>query len=310
MSKKKASSSGHQLGQIIGDWYEKNVAAVLFQSIADELGLYLDHRFKNRSCRSNKIIWADLDGNKVDYDFVLELGGDDTKQGVPLAFFETFWRRGSRHSKDKARDDSGKLMPMRDTYPTARVLGIVSAGDFTKPAQEYVQSRRIDLFFIPKDNILQAWAKSGITIDYPDGAQEKDKLEIVTQAQQKLKEANKEQEIANHLKETCGAAVFTAFKNRLKAQLSAVPINYGITNVYQEQKIVFSNHQEVEDYLTQFSHEQSLDLSSMKHQIIYEATYSDGTFERSNLNLQEALQLHEEVGFVTKYFEKILETQS
>ena len=58
---------------------------------------------------NGKIQWKDEDGNTVDFDFVLELDGTPDSVGVPVAFVECFWRRGSRHSKDKARDDSGKL---------------------------------------------------------------------------------------------------------------------------------------------------------------------------------------------------------
>ncbi len=179
----KGSSSGHKLGQLVGDWFEEKVATYLLEQVSIELELFLDHRFKVRSCRKKKILWKDLDGNNVDYDFVLELYGKDEKQGIPVAFFETFWRRGARHSKDKARDDSGKLLPMRVTYPTARILGIISAGDFTGPAQDLIKSRNIDLFYIPKTPILKAWEKSGINIDYADSATESIKLKIANNAE-------------------------------------------------------------------------------------------------------------------------------
>ena len=92
----------------------------LLQKVAERLKLYLDCRFRKRKARtSDKIIWKDEDDNEVDYDFVMELDGTDETRGIPVAFFECFWRRGARHSKDKARDDSGKLMPMRDVHPTA-----------------------------------------------------------------------------------------------------------------------------------------------------------------------------------------------
>jgi len=161
MSKKTTSSSGHKLGQLIGDWYEKNIAAVVFESVAEDLGLYLDHRFKERSCRGGKILWDDLEGNSVDYDFVIELGGNDSMHGVPIAFFETFWRRGARHSKDKARDDSGKLLPMRGTYPTARVLGIVSAGDFTNLRKSMFNLGGLIYFSFRKITLL----KRGLTVE-------------------------------------------------------------------------------------------------------------------------------------------------
>jgi hypothetical protein len=307
MKKKKTSSGGHKLGQLVGDWYERHIAAVVFESVANDLGLYLDHRFKERSCRGGKILWDDLEGNSVDYDFVLELGGTDSTRGVPIAFFETFWRRGARHSKDKARDDSGKLLPMRDTYPTARVLGIVSAGDFTKPAQEYVQSRGIDLFFIPKNNIVKAWNQSGIEIDYLDGAKEEEKARLVDSAQLKLEKESKEKEIATNLYEICGNAVFESYIERLKALVSSVPVSYGLTSVYLGEKIQFSDHIQARNYLDDFDVVQKINSSELKHKIIYEAVYSDGAmFERESLDIQEALKLHNEVGRVAEYFKKIL----
>src|SRR5258708_3938107 len=121
MAKRKSSddedlaSSGHSLGQKVGDWLEEFFVLPLLKQVAGDLKLYLDNRFRTRQARADKIAWKDEDDNEVDYDFVMELDGTDDKIGIPVAFFECFWRRGKRHSKDKARDDSGKLMPMRAT---------------------------------------------------------------------------------------------------------------------------------------------------------------------------------------------------
>src|SRR5437660_10858185 len=109
----------------------------------------------------------------------MELDGYDKKIGIPVAFLECFWRRGKRDSTDKARDDSGKLMPMRDTYPTARFLGIVAGGDFTGPASALVQSRQIDLFCVPKAKIISAFQTHGVAIDYPDRTPEEKKVQLV-----------------------------------------------------------------------------------------------------------------------------------
>jgi len=143
------SSYGHKLGQLIGDWFEEYFVLPLLMTVSEELELYLDSRFRQRAARSGKLNWKDEEGNSVDYDFVLEIAGSDHVLGVPVAFFESFWRRGSRHSKDKARDDSNKLRPMRETYPTARFLGILAAGDFTKPARLYIENSDTDLFYVP-----------------------------------------------------------------------------------------------------------------------------------------------------------------
>lgn len=296
------ASSGHKLGQLVGDWFEEHIALKLLEQVASSLGLYLDHRFRNRACRGDKIIWVDRDGNAVDYDFVLELNGTDEKKGIPVAFFETFWRRGARHSKDKARDDSGKLMPMRATYPTTRLLGILSAGDFTKPAQELLKTRNIDLFYIPKEQICHAWRNNGIEIDYPDDANEQLKQQIAQHANLQLQQLGIKQSIAAQLIKDVGEAVFTAYTRRIIANVSSIPISYRITNTYRGASVTFTKYIEAASYMGTHSIQQE-NYAEMKHQISYEAIYSDGEiFERDKLSTQEALELHATVGQFADYF--------
>ena len=95
MADAERASAGHKLGQLVGDWFEESLALPLLQRVADHLNLYLDHRFRTRKSRiGESIIWKDVEGNGVDYDFVMELDGSDKKSGIPVAFFECFWRRG------------------------------------------------------------------------------------------------------------------------------------------------------------------------------------------------------------------------
>ena len=296
------SSSGHKLGQLVGDWFEEYVAARLLQEIANQLGLYLDCRFKRRSCRGEKILWQDLDGNEVDYDFVLELYGTDDKKGIPVAFFETFWRRGARHSKDKARDDSGKLLPMRATYPTARVLGIISAGDFTKPAQDLVRSRCIDLFYVPKEHICKSWRDQGIEIDYHDTASEGEKQKITTQAILLLAQNDIKETIFKQLINNIGMPVFNSYIARIKASISAIPMYYQITSIYLSFPVIFYEHEDAKNHILKYYCEVESFLN-MTHQFKYAATYSDGEiFERSDLTAEKALELHDMVGKVSNYF--------
>ena len=218
----KMSSAGHKLGQLIGDWFENYFVLPLLKEVAEKLGLYLDNRFVDRPARGDKIIWRDIDGNGVDYDFVLELGGTDEHIGIPVAFIECFWRRGSRHSKDKARDDSGKLMPMRIAYPTARFLGIVSAGDFTEPARDLVRSRDIDLLYVPKNKVVQAFSKSGLQIDYPDNATESQKLVLAADFEGKFS-GKASKAVAKNLINLVGKVAVNSYIDRVKARLSALP---------------------------------------------------------------------------------------
>lgn len=295
------SSSGHKLGQVVGDWFEETIAESLLQSVASNLGLFLDHRFRVRKSRGGKIIWSDLDKNGVDYDFVLELDGTDDKQGVPLAFFETFWRRGIRHSKDKARDDSGKLAPMRDTYPTARVLGIISAGDFSQPAQELVRSRGIDLFYIPKDNICKAWADCGIPIDYLDNASEQEKSQIADIADSLLTR-EKKLEIKARLVAIVGQSVLDSYVQRIIAGVAALPVKFQITSYLIGEPSVFDTAEEAKEFLLrEYSHSSPDDMT---HFFNYEVIFSDGNmFNRTHLSPAEALELHLSVCKVADFFE-------
>jgi hypothetical protein len=227
MAKRKSSddedlaSAGHSLGQKVGDWLEEFFVLPLLKEVAGHLKLFLDHRFIARTARAgDKITWKDEDDNEVDYDFVMELDGDDKKIGIPVAFFECFWRRGKRHSKDKARDDSGKLMPMRDTYPTARFLGIVAGGDFTGPASALVQSRRIDLFCVPKAKIISAFEKHGVRIDYPDRTTEEKKAQLVEAFDRAVVPAVKPK-IAETLIGLVGETSISTYVDRVRAALGA-----------------------------------------------------------------------------------------
>tara|TARA_R100001143_G_scaffold561_2_gene1306 strand:- start:287 stop:1228 length:942 start_codon:yes stop_codon:yes gene_type:complete len=306
MTGKKRSSSGHKLGQLVGDWFEEKISYHLLESVAKELNLYLDNRYKSRACRKGKILWSDLDGNRVDYDFVLELGGNDSERGIPLAFFETFWRRGARHSKDKARDDSGKLGPMRDTYPTARVLGIIAAGDFTHPAQELVRSRGIDLFYIPKRKICDAWETSGVPVDYPDNADETTKAAIANNAESLLNISLKET-IKNKLLDSIGTPVFDSYVQRVIAGIAALPIEFRITSFLIGEPAIFTSPEEALVFLKT---EHKIEVMGTTRLFNYQVVFSDGTFfERSELPSNTAIELHESVCAVGNYFAKYHESR-
>ena len=278
----KNASSGHKLGQLIGDWYEQYFVLPLLQKVGKSLNLFVDSRFINRSAREGKILWDDLDGNFVDYDYVLELGGSDKMLGIPVAFIECFWRRGSRHSKDKARDDSGKLMPMRETYPTARFLGIVSAGDFTKPARELVRSREIDLFYVPKDKIVSAFELCDLIMDYPDKLPEDEKADIVEIFNNKFV-ANKKKAVQQALINLIGKATIESYVDRVRATLSALPQEIRFVLRHDSMPISFETVADA----TEFLKSPAFNMSSPIESYLYQVTYSDGSeFEKSASNLE------------------------
>ncbi|MEM9242807.1 MAG: hypothetical protein AAGA27_01960 [Pseudomonadota bacterium] len=287
----KNASSGHKLGQLVGDWFEEYFVFPLLQKIGKKLNLFVDSRFINRSVRSEKIIWNDLDGNKVDYDAVLELGGSDSTIGIPVAFIECFWRRGSRHSKDKARDDSGKLLPMRDTYPTARFLGIISAGDFTAPARELIRTRNIDLFYIPKAKIIQSFESCGMQMDYPDQLSEEQKYEIARSFEAKFTDTKKSQ-VKEMLYNAIGKTAIKGYLDKVKSTLCSLPQEIRFILRHNSKPISFESIAKANDFLCH----PNFKMDSPLETYIYEITYTDGSeFSSEVKTIDELKNLHQQI---------------
>ena len=302
MATVEGASAGHQLGQVVGNWFEQYVALPLLESVAAQLGLYCDSRFKQRPCRTDKLIWKDADGNGVDYDFVFELDGTSSAQGIPVAFFETFWRRGSRHSKDKARDDSGKLLGMRDAYPTARLLGIVAAGDFTGPAQQLLLSRDIDLFYTSKAKIVSAWKDNAVVIDYDDKSPEQTKAEIAQAAKHALtSDPGLAQKIAETLVSKIGAADRKAFEDRVSGRIGATPQQYRLL-VVDKWGHDFDTRAEITEFLQ--GAEPSLHGNKGERFYGYEVVFGAGDiFQRDDLDWTGVRKLHNDLERLVAHME-------
>jgi hypothetical protein len=113
-----ALSPSHRFGQIIGEVLEAATLPLLV-SFAKKHGLYLDKKGDRPCRRGRKCSWKDLNGNTHDLDYVLEKGGDPNKVGMPVAFIETAWRRYTKHSRNKAQEIQGAVVPLVETYRNA-----------------------------------------------------------------------------------------------------------------------------------------------------------------------------------------------
>jgi hypothetical protein len=299
------SSAGHRLGQVVGDWWETQVMYPLLKEVATSLNLFLDNRVVQRSCRNDKVQWADIEGNFVDYDYVLELNGSADSKGVPVAFLESFWRRGARHSKDKARDDTNKLLPMRDTYPTARFLAIAACGEFTEPAREYVRSRNVELFFISKEKIIEAFSSIGATIDYPDSLPEPKKMELVRNLESKFTLANQKIAAIN-LRKFAGQNAFNSFKQKLHSSLTSTPQEIRIYSLARFGPIVFNSIESASDFLSKPN--PTFPANSKIAQYEYEVTFSDGSeFSREIKNFNDVVKVNNDILLLVNHFNKLIE---
>ncbi len=223
------------------------------------------------------------------------------KQARRLRSSRFFWRRGARHSKDKARDDSGKLVPMRDTYPTARFLSIAASGEFTEPAKTLVRSRDIELFYVPKSNIIEAFNRHGLVMDYPDSSAEELKAHVARTFGEHLTE-EKKKEVAITLFDIIGQATVDAYTSKVRGFLAASPREIRFIETSHSDATTFNSIEEATDFLESPSFTYSGDTVAYK----YEVTYSDGyEFSREINDLVELKDLHQQLEKLHSHMEMI-----
>jgi hypothetical protein len=169
-----AVSPAHRFGQIIGEILEQAILPLL-QEFAKKHGLYLD-KHGSRPCRQGqKCVWKDLNGNSHDLDFVLERGGSAHKRGMPVAFIETAWRRYTKHSRNKAQEIQGAILPLVETYRnTGPFMGAVLAGVFTEGALTQLKSLGFTVLYFPYESVAAVFRNAGIAADFDEGTPDAD----------------------------------------------------------------------------------------------------------------------------------------
>ena len=140
------------------------------QAFCRDRGLYLDVPGRRPGVRKGKKIrWADDYGNKHDLDFVIEKGGSAEVQGRPVAFIEATWRRYTKHSRNKAQEIQGALLPIAERHRWDKpFLGAILAGEFTSASVEQLQSLGFRTLHFPYSTIVDAFAKVGVTAAYDE----------------------------------------------------------------------------------------------------------------------------------------------
>ena len=170
-----ATSPSHRLGQLLGNILE-SIFIPLLQDVANRHNMYLDVVGRPRDVRKGKkITWADAYGSSHDLDFVFEYGGSLTELGRPVAFIESAWRRYTKHSKNKAQEIQGAILPIADKYYIeCPFKGAILAGEFTQPSLKQLEKCGFNVLFIPYSNIVSAFSCAGIDISFGE-----DTLELV-----------------------------------------------------------------------------------------------------------------------------------
>ncbi|UZR93136.1 hypothetical protein [Chondrinema litorale] len=169
-----AKSPSHKFGQIIGEILETTMK-IYFQDFATKFDLYLDKKGKRKARKGKKVTWYDSYENKHDLDFVLERGGSDAEIGLPVAFIEIAWRRYTKHSRNKAQEIQGAILPLAFTHSfSAPFLGVVLAGVFTEGALNQLRSRNFNVLYFEYDTVVSAFKTYGIDASYEEDTSDED----------------------------------------------------------------------------------------------------------------------------------------
>ncbi|MCI0564484.1 MAG: hypothetical protein MN733_38935, partial [Nitrososphaera sp.] len=159
-----AVSPAHKFGQYVGNLIEEIVGEQL-AAFCNERNLYLDaFGTRGKARKGKRVSWVDDYGNIHNLDFVIEKDGSSHSIGTPVAFIEVAWRRYTKHSRNKAQEIQGALLPIRDKYRlNAPFLGVVLAGIFTEGARQQLESVGFAILYFPYQTITDAF--SSVEID-------------------------------------------------------------------------------------------------------------------------------------------------
>lgn len=162
-----AESPAHKFGQVIGSLLEAVVLPQL-EDFCQTQGLYLDHQKKSRPARAGrKVSWQDPFGNIHDLDFVIERNASDNRLGSPVAFIEVAWRRYTKHSRNKAQEIQGAILPLAVKYQWNNpFLGAILGGEFTRGSINQLESNGFQILHFPYESIVAAFASEGIDIRF------------------------------------------------------------------------------------------------------------------------------------------------
>jgi hypothetical protein len=169
-----AESLSHKFGQIIGDLLELAIEPHL-EKFARKHKLFLDKKGERKARTGKKLSWTDGKANKHDLDFVLERGGTVSKTGIPVAFIEVAWRRYTKHSRNKAQEIQGAIIPLTERYKNSSpFVGVVLAGEFTDGSLNQLKSHGFGVLYFPYATVVKAFGKFGIDAASDEGTSEKD----------------------------------------------------------------------------------------------------------------------------------------
>lgn len=164
-----AESPSHRFGQQVGMMIEAVVEPILKEFCAKRK-LELDSKAGRLvGGKGRKVTWQDRFGNAHDLDYVVVRPSQHRPEGSPLAFIEVAWRRYTKHSRNKAQEIQGALLPIAERYAHDRpFLGAVLAGVFTEPSLAQMRSCGFNILYFPYDSIVTAYREANLDVRFDE----------------------------------------------------------------------------------------------------------------------------------------------
>ncbi|HUE16879.1 MAG TPA: hypothetical protein VMR25_22070 [Planctomycetaceae bacterium] len=106
---------------------------------------------------------------------MLERGGSPEKIGTPVAFIESAWRRYTKHSRNKAQEMQGAVLPIAEKHHySAPLLGCVLVGVYTSASMDQLRSVGFKVLHLHYPTVVQAFSEVGVDASFaestPDAA--------------------------------------------------------------------------------------------------------------------------------------------
>lgn len=237
---------GHTLGEKLG-WFMEEMLIRDYKKFAYTYGVYCDYKHK-RKVRNNaqKVSWTDSDGNKHDLDIVYERNGSEEVFGEPCAFIEVAWRRYTKHSKNKAQEISGAILPIVKRYERiAPFYGAILAGDFTDNSLKQMESEGFRIIHFSCEDVFSSFSSESINIFY-DATTSDDDLNCIVEKIDSLDDQQRVK-VWNRLK-AMNKNKIKLFNNSLKLAIERKIIRIQVCVLYGEVKC-FENIKSACEYL-------------------------------------------------------------
>jgi hypothetical protein len=95
--------------------------------------------------------------------------------GTPVAFIEAAWRRYTKHSRNKAQEIQGAVLPIRDKHRfAAPFVGCILAGVYTQGALEQLRSIGFKVLYFTYDSVIEAFKSVGVDARFDEATPDAD----------------------------------------------------------------------------------------------------------------------------------------